>query len=89
MRPWQEVEVDLQEGQWAEVEWSEQWMQGEKKWMDQEQTAELILDEGHLSCEENENQEVLFLYYQEVHLFQEMIVKTQNLTDLNHQETQF
>ena len=49
--------------------------------------AELILDERHLNCEGNVNQEVLFLYYQDVHLFSGMIVKTQNLADLNHQET--
>ena len=39
--------------------------------MDQEYIAELILDERHLSCEENVNQEMLFLCYQDVHLFQE------------------
>ena len=70
------------------MKWFEQWMKDEQKWMEQRQIAEMILDERHLDYEENVNQEVLFPCYQDVHLFQEMKVKSQNLADLNHQMTQ-
>ena len=61
----------LTRGVWAEVEWFEQWMKDEQQWI-----AKLILGERHLGYEGSVNQEVLFLYYQNVHLFQEMKVKT-------------
>ena len=40
------------------MEWFGQWMYEEQMWMDQEQIAELILDERHLNCEGNVNQVV-------------------------------
>ena len=62
-------------------------MFSEQMWMEQKYIAELILDERHLDCEGNVNQVVLFLYYQDVHLFQGMKVKTRDLAKLYHQMT--